>query len=64
MEMHKPVIFTDGGPWATHDHACAVCHVRPSVIDLNTGRFQPCWQCQGDGWRVFQFSKFWRKYIK
>jgi len=64
MKLRKPNIFTDGGPWAEHDQACCVCHVRHAVLNLNSGHFQPCWQCQGDGWRLLRFNKFWRKYIK
>jgi hypothetical protein len=45
IDTHIPIIKTDGGPWAMHDMACAVCHINPAVLDLNTGIFQPCWSC-------------------
>lgn len=48
--VHEPVIITDGGPWASHDFACPVCHNKHAVLDLNTGVFQPCWDCQTLGW--------------
>jgi hypothetical protein len=51
-EIHTPVIVTDGGPWAEHDMACAVCQQKKAVLDLNSGRFDPCWGCQGAGWRL------------
>lgn len=61
-ELHQPVVITDGGPWAEHDHACAVCSARHSVLDLNTGMFQPCWGCQQDGWYLVR-SKPLRRWL-
>jgi hypothetical protein len=52
MKLHKPEIFTDGGPWAEHDHACSVCHERHSILYLNEGTFLPCRKCQKDGWQL------------
>ena len=45
VEIHRPTIVTDGGPWAEHDRACAVCHERKAVLDLNAGVFLPCGIC-------------------
>ena len=50
--LHRPNIVTDGGPWAEHDQACAVCWERPAVLELGEGLFQPCWACQEEGWRL------------
>jgi hypothetical protein len=50
----------DGAPVATHEHACPVCLRRPSVFNLNTGRMEPCWECQRAGWHLFRLSRFWR----
>lgn len=59
--MTPPEINDYGGsPVATHNHACAVCLHRPSVFNLNTGRMEPCWECQRAGWRIFRVSRFWR----
>jgi len=65
VPIHEPVILADGGPWAIHDMACAVCRTEKAVIDVGTGIFHPCWNCQEDGWhligparglrRVFEF---------
>lgn len=52
VEIHHPVVVTDGGPWAEHDQACAVCRQRKAVLDLHTGIFEPCWDCQRIGWRL------------
>lgn len=52
VEIHRPAIVTDGGPWAMHDMACAVCHDRKAVLDIGTGIFQPCWSCQSSGWTL------------
>lgn len=63
MELRQPTILTDGGPWADHDQACAVCHIAKAVIDVGTGIFQPCWGCQSKGymltWRRRRFRKKW-----
>lgn len=47
------------GPVADHDQACAVCHSRKAVYNLNTGLFEPCWQCQSNGWRLTQ--RWWKR---
>lgn len=52
IEPRQPTIDTDGGPWATHDMACAVCRKEHAVLDLGTGIFRPCWTCQEKGWRL------------
>lgn len=49
LETHKPTIIIEG-PTATHDMACAHCHTKPAVYDLNSGKFQPCWSCQKKEW--------------
>jgi hypothetical protein len=64
MELHKPQIFTDGGPWAKHDHACSICHEKKSVLVLNTGHFQPCWDCQKTGFRTVKIPKLIRRFFK
>lgn len=48
----RPTVVTDGGPWADHDMPCAVCRTRPAVLDLASGVFEPCWECQSDGWQL------------
>lgn len=59
LPMHEPVIRTDGGPWAEHDQACAVCGERKAVLDLGNGIFDPCWDCQTRGWRL-TIRRRWR----
>lgn len=61
IELHEPQIQTDGGPWATHDHACSVCHKKHSVIDVGTGLFQPCWDCQSQRWFTVKIPE-WLKW--
>lgn len=55
------VVDTDGGPWADHNMPCAVCRQRAAVLNLNTGRFQPCWGCQEDGWETTRHRGFLRR---
>lgn len=64
MELHKPNFITDGGPWAEHDQACAVCQDRHAVILLNKGMFQPCWECQKQGWHTVRFNGAFRRLLK
>lgn len=58
-DLHEPVIVTDGGPWAEHDMACAVCHQRKAVLELHSGNFQPCWSCQSQGWMITRRRRRW-----
>jgi len=48
--LMQPTIVTDGGPWASHNMPCAVCHGNPAVLDVGSGTFAPCWFCQRQGW--------------
>lgn len=52
MDIHRPNVITDGGPWAEHDQACAVCSERGAVLNLNLGVYEPCGECQARGWRL------------
>jgi hypothetical protein len=61
VEMHSPVVVTDGGPWALHDVACPVCQERKAVLDLSGGIFQPCWRCQRDGWATVRRRAWFRR---
>ena len=68
MELNKIEIITDGGPWAVHNMPCAVCGKKHAVIELWSGRFQPCWSCQGKGYKLLKlplwlsclFDKFFK----
>lgn len=60
VALHRPHIVTDGGPWATHDMACAVCHENKAVIDVATAIFSPCWSCQREGWEIRK-RKWWQR---
>ena len=62
LEVHKPVVHTDGGPWAHHDQACPVCQENHAVLNLNTGRYNPCWACRREGWRTLKLPK-WLKWL-
>ena len=63
MELHIPKVVTDGGPWADHDQACAVCREEPAVLDLTSGCFDPCWKCQTKGWKLVQRTGRFRKWL-
>lgn len=61
VAVHEPVIVTDGGPWAEHDMACAVCHENKAVLFLNTGVFWPCDRCRARGWALIRTKRFARR---
>jgi hypothetical protein len=56
----QPTVASDGGPWAEHDMACAVCRKRNAVLILETGYFQPCWGCQTAGFYLVRPPVGWR----
>lgn len=60
-EMHRPVVVTDGGPWALHDMACPVCSDQPAILNLSIGVFEPCGRCQADGWQLRRRRRWWRR---
>jgi hypothetical protein len=58
--LHVPQINTFGGaPFAEHDQACAVCQYRHAVLDLNTGHFHPCGDCQLLGFALKKRPWWW-----
>lgn len=65
LPVHRPTVDTFGGsPFATHDQACAACQERHAVIDLSTGLFQPCWECQGRGYVLIRRPKWRRRLVR
>jgi len=50
--MLQPKVVTDGGPWAQHNMPCAVCRSSLAVLNLDSGVFEPCGNCQQDRWRL------------
>lgn len=60
LDLHKPVINTDGGPWADHDHACSVCRENKAILILDGWIFQPCGICQMDGWKLVKKRRWFR----
>lgn len=37
------------GPAAFHNMPCAICRERYAVFRCNDGFFEPCWECQKEG---------------
>ena len=59
MKIHATIINDFGGaPFAEHDMACPVCSVNHAVLELDTGRFNPCWECQKEGWIMHRLPKW------
>lgn len=60
MEPREPTIEVYG-PVATHDQRCAVLPGESAVLDLDTGRFQPSWAAQAQGWRLVRARNWWQR---
>ena len=63
MKVNRPKIV-DVGIYAEHNHACSVCALRKSVLDLNNQVFQPCWKCQDAGWTVIKRRRNLGEYLR
>ena len=63
MKLHEPQIFTDGGPWATHDYACPVFKNQHAVLDMNKGIFTPSWAAQKEGWKLVHAKTGFQRWI-
>lgn len=65
MKLAKIVVNDFGGaPFADHNMPCFICGIEPAVYNLNTGIFEPCWKCQGKGWRIVRRSTSFRDWLK
>ena len=53
----------DGAPAAEHNQWCHVCWVKPAVLLLNTGVFQPCDRCQHRGWALIRWPRWITKHL-
>lgn len=61
MNIHPPTIVNHG-LFAEHDMACSVCITGHAVLNMSEGTFQPCWACQGEGWRLAKKPpSFWSR---
>ena len=63
MKPHKIEII-DHGICIEHDHACPVCATRNSVYFMNTGVFEPCWECQKLGYITIKAPKLLKRFLK
>lgn len=54
-------VTTDGGPWATHNMPCPVCHTARAMMNLDGWIFQPCDECSEAGWELKLKSQAWPK---
>jgi hypothetical protein len=43
---------------------CSVCGKNKAILELENGRFQPCWDCQKDNWLTLQLDGIIGKIIK
>jgi hypothetical protein len=64
MDLMKPKVVTDGGPWAEHNMPCAVMNDEPAVLDGSTGVFLPSWKAQKDGWMLVRVPMWLRWLVR
>jgi hypothetical protein len=64
MPLAEIKIITDGGPWANHNMPCPICLKNPAVMHLWNGTFQPCWECQGNGYLTLKLPKYLNKILR
>jgi len=64
MELLKPTIVTDGGPWVKHNMPCPIYPSKHAVLELSTGIFLPSWEAQRQGWTVIKTPKWLRWFIR
>ena len=61
MKQLARIDIRDEGLWADHNMPCSVCGIRHAVLFLNSGVFEPCWECQDRGWRLRRKGKWWHR---
>ena len=50
-ELANICVHSDG-LIALHNMPCACCLKNHAVYQCQDGNFQPCWSCQGEGWKI------------
>jgi hypothetical protein len=64
MKLAEIIVNDFGGsPFCEHNYPCPVCRCCKAVLDMNAGRFGPCWQCQREGWRTLRLPKWLRRWF-
>lgn len=58
-----PIEFEDHGILVKHNMPCAVCSRYVAVYSTNTGKFDPCWKCQKEGWTTLRVTGWRRKLL-
>lgn len=52
-----------GAPFATHNFPCPICQKLPAVVLLWCHIFQPCWDCQRQGYITIKIKNRLQKYL-
>lgn len=60
VEMSDVEIYWhDSLMFCQHNTPCAICHVKPAVLNANAGNFMPCWDCQKEGHKLIKVTDTW-----
>lgn len=65
MQLAKIEVNDFGGaPFCEHNMPCPVCGQWPAVLVMDTGVFEPCWECQSYGWQTLRRKRPWWMFWK
>ena len=64
MKLANIKVVTDGGPWAEHNMPCSKCGKKKAIMQLWDGTFQPCRDCQREGWKLVKIPHMLRRFFK
>lgn len=52
-----PFLYQHIGVGMSHNYLCAVCRETKAVLECWHGILQPCWSCQGRGYKLIRFNR-------
>lgn len=67
QELVRPQVFTDGGPWATHNFPCPVCWEHKAMLNLAGWVAEPCRGCTEEGWALSYrklHDPWWKRWLR
>jgi hypothetical protein len=53
------------GKGIDHNYPCPICQKSHAFLRAKTGYFEPCYQCQAEGYRTikFNFKSRWSRFL-
>lgn len=47
----------DSGMVSTHNMPCCICKTNHAVFVIPNGMFEPCWECQKEGYKITKMPR-------